>query len=435
MQKTMQKVLIILLIFTLTFAYPALVTQTFAASIFDGLAKGDTGSSKVLFGAGFDSNVDYDKGAETSFDVNNKDAVIVLKLNVKDEGYLKNGKIQLVGSEDGGDPNFVLKTNTRDLSEETEYVEGIENNTISLKQIDCGSEVSISVPIEYSQEDMVSLSKIANKNYASFTGTYVDIKGNEKSLSKMTELDIKWTDSRTPEASIEVVKYIPYNTGIILQTKIDVDNSTEANAVPLEKSVVDLDIPEINGKQPSEVSVVATELNGTNGSADEKVKFNKDNYKVENGKLHIEVNNEEQSYKPEKTVINDLVDASEEVAEEQRVYNGSGKDSYIVTYTYSDAKVDEERKGNTIVTGRGAAVLVTAEMFGKIGRGVVHLVSKAMNKIKEIRKRNLEKKQERMEATSEKGVQTQTTGNPTKGAPPTQGGKPSRRPDDGRDPR
>ena len=346
MQKTMQKVLIILLIFTLTFAYPALVTQTFAASIFDGLSKGDTGSSKVLFGAGFDSNVDYDKGAETSFDVNNKDAVIVLKLNVKDEGYLKNGKIQLVGSEDGGDPNFVLKTNTRDLSEETEYVEGIENNTISLKQIDCGSEVSISVPIEYSQEDMVSLSKIANKNYASFTGTYVDIKGNEKSLSKMTELDIKWTDSRTPEASIEVVKYIPYNTGIILQTKIDVDNSTEANAVPLEKSVVDLDIPEINGKQPSEVSVVATELNGTNGSADEKVKFNKDNYKVENGKLHIEVNNEEQSYKPEKTVINDLVDASEEVAEEQRVYNGSGKDSYIVTYTYSDAKVDEEAKLN-----------------------------------------------------------------------------------------
>lgn len=100
-----------------------------------------------------------------------------------------------------------------------------------------------------------------------------------------------------------------------------------------------------------------------------------------------------------------------------------------------DAKVDEERKGNTIVTGRGAAVLVTAEMFGKIGRGVVHLVSKAMNKIKEIRKRNLEKKQERMEATSEKGVQTQTTGNPTKGAPPTQGGKSSRRPDDGRDPR
>jgi len=100
-----------------------------------------------------------------------------------------------------------------------------------------------------------------------------------------------------------------------------------------------------------------------------------------------------------------------------------------------DAKVDEERKGNTIVTGRGAAVLVTAEMFGKIGRGVVHLVGKAMNKIKEIRKRNLEKKQERMEATSEKGVQTQTTGNPTKGAPTSQGGKTSKKPDDSRDAR
>jgi hypothetical protein len=100
-----------------------------------------------------------------------------------------------------------------------------------------------------------------------------------------------------------------------------------------------------------------------------------------------------------------------------------------------DAKVDEERKGNTIVTGRGAAVLVTAEMFGKIGRGVIHLVGKAMNKIKEIRKRNLEKKQERMEATSEKGVQTQTTGNPTKGAPQSQGGKTSKKPDDSRDAR
>ena len=193
MQKTMQKILAIFLIFTLTFAYPAIVTQTFAASIFDGISKGDTGSNKVLFGAGFDSEVKYDGRAETSFDVNNKDAVIVLKLNVKDEGYLKNGKIQLVGSENGGDPNFVLKAKTEDLSNQTEYVEGIENNTISLKQIDNGSEISISVPIEFNQEKMSLLSKFDNKNYASFTGTYVDIKGNEKSLSKMSEIEVKWT--------------------------------------------------------------------------------------------------------------------------------------------------------------------------------------------------------------------------------------------------
>ncbi len=340
MQKTMQKVLIILLIFTLTFAYPAIVTQTFAASIFDNISKGDTGSNKVLFGAGFDSNVEYDKGAETTFDVNNKDAVIVLKLNVKDEGYLKNGKIQLVGSEDGGNPNFVLKTEANDLSDKTEYVEGIEDNTISLKQIDCGSEISISVPIEYSQEDMVSLSKIANKNYASFTGTYVDVKGNEKSLSKMTDLEIKWTDSRTPKVSTEIVKYIPYNSGIILQTQIDVDNTTEENSIPVEKSIVDVDIPEIDGKRPTEVSVVATQLNGTNGTSNETVKFDNNSYKVEDNKLHIEVENEEQSYKPEKTVINDLVDVSEEVVEEQRVYNGSGKDTYIVTYTYTDTQAE-----------------------------------------------------------------------------------------------
>ena len=79
MQKTMQKILVILLIFTLTFAYPAIVTQTFAASIFDGISKGDTGSNKVLFGAGFDSDVQYDGRAETSFDVNDENAVIVLK--------------------------------------------------------------------------------------------------------------------------------------------------------------------------------------------------------------------------------------------------------------------------------------------------------------------------------------------------------------------
>ena len=344
MQKTMQKILVILLIFTLTFAYPAIVTQTFAASIFDGISKGDTGSNKVLFGAGFDSDVQYDGRAETSFDVNDENAVIVLKVNVKDEGYLKNGKIQLVGSENGGNPNFVLKSDVKDLSAETEYVEGIEDNTISLKQINSGSEVEISVPIEYEQEDMSLLSKFDNKNYASFTGTYVDNKGNEKSLSKMTEVEIKWVDSRVSTISTEVVKYIPYNNGIILQTRIDVDNSTKLNSVPLQKSIVSVDLPEIDGKQPTEVSVVATKLMGTNGTADEKVDFSDGNYHVENNKLNIEVENKEQKYLVENTTINDLVDASEKAIEEQRVYSESGVDSYVVTFTYTDTQVGSESK-------------------------------------------------------------------------------------------
>lgn len=344
MQKTMQKILAIFLIFTLTFAYPAIVTQTFAASIFDGISKGDTGSNKVLFGAGFDSEVKYDGRAETSFDVNNKDAVIVLKLNVKDEGYLKNGKIQLVGSENGGDPNFVLKAKTEDLSNQTEYVEGIENNTISLKQIDNGSEISISVPIEFNQEKMSLLSKFDNKNYASFTGTYVDIKGNEKSLSKMSEIEVKWTDSRVPTISTEVVKYIPYNTGIIIQTQVDVDNSAETNIVPLQKSNVTIDLPLINGNKPSDITVVPTTLKGTNGTADEKVTFSESNYHVEDNKLYIQVENNEQTYQVEKTSINDLVDVSEQAVEEQRVYSESGKDSYVITYTYNDTQAEAGTK-------------------------------------------------------------------------------------------
>ena len=238
--KMFKRILAGILVFTLTFANPALVTKSFATSIFDMVNnQSDTGNRNVEFNAGFDA--ENEESFSAISDVNNEDLAINLKVNVKNKGYLKNGKVAITESVEGAGLNFEIKsenTNSEIASSEqsaevnaqnsenvttpeetavqeitaenntttneertentintenqdnsvaaaetenveniSEMVEKIENNTVTLKQIDAGSEVLITLPIEYKNEEFVNLNKLSATSKVIFSGTYVDEEG------------------------------------------------------------------------------------------------------------------------------------------------------------------------------------------------------------------------------------------------------------------
>jgi uncharacterized repeat protein (TIGR01451 family) len=355
-----KKVLAVILVFTLTFANPALVTKSLATSILDNVANSTgTGSKNVEFNASLDAENANSFSAIS--DVNNSDLAIYLQVNVKNNGYLKNGKIEIAEAEEGQGINYSIQD--QDLSE-FNMIESIENNVVNLRQVDSGSDVLITLPIKYQNEEYVDLSNLSKPSKVIFTGTYVNEKGIETEVTKELELTVSWKDEREVKLNSEVTKYIPYNmensSGVILQTEIDVDSLAEANTLPVRSSEVKLQVPTLQNTKPSTITVVAVSTAGTNGKVDENVVFEDKNwsYNEENGNLTIKVENEKQLVQIEdKTEDNGLVDgifenAEQNFIEEERYYSLSGIDKYLITYSYENVSIEDGLKLNSNVEAK-----------------------------------------------------------------------------------
>lgn len=403
--KILEKLLAIILIFTLTFANFAFVTKSYAASFAETFfaSDSDTGHENVEFEAYF--GTEESKTDSVISDVNNEELSIGMKLDVKESGYLKDAKIEIAETEEGKGLNFEVgsfeevqaqvtenQEETSNESEENveevqevnneqaevtqetsaegetseqekqieenleqnaeqneensahevlpEYVQSLENNVISLKQVNNSSEVKLSLPIKYKNEMYVNENKLSKDCAVIFTGIYVDDDGDEIEVSKRVNLNIAWKDQREVKLSSEATKYIDFGRGVILQTLVKVDTTTDKNTLPIKESEVVIDVPNFEGIKPSNVTVVANSTSGTNGETVGNLTFNENNWtynadenkiilKVTNPKKNVEVNEFEDEY---------LKDANKEVVKEDRYFSGSGIDEYLITYTFENAK-------------------------------------------------------------------------------------------------
>ena len=95
-------------IFTLTFANFAFVTESLAISLTETLfaKNSDTGPKNVKFEAYF--GTEEDKSASVISDVNNEELSIGMKLNVRENGYLKDARL-LIEAENGLSFNEILE--------------------------------------------------------------------------------------------------------------------------------------------------------------------------------------------------------------------------------------------------------------------------------------------------------------------------------------
>lgn len=340
--KILNKVLAVFLVFTLTFSNFAFVSKSLASSIFDGLFDADdgTGHANVMF----EAYLGAEKVDAVTSDVNAENLAISLDLSVQDSGYLKDAKIAIATTEEEK-LNFRLKGELG----ETETIQSVQDDVISLKQIDYGTDVNLEIPIEYQNEEYVSDKKVSKESKVVLTGIYVDKEGEETQISKEIPLTISWKDERKVELSEEVTKYIAFemgeSKGVILQTIVNVDSSTEAKTLPVTSSKVEVGVPTISGKEPSTIKVVAESTSGTNGKADERVEFSDDNwnFNAEESLLTISVQNNKELVKVSNAGENDnLIDGEEELREEEKYYARSGVDTYVITYTYENISLPEE---------------------------------------------------------------------------------------------
>ena len=402
-----KKLIVMLLIFTLTFANFALVGKTFAASILDAFSndEGDTGSANVEFDVSFvvpvreeaeesteteqvetqdsvqetntsaveqeenlaadqeetatDNSVNTTQSVETNevtettdeateqtvseseevkdlaADVNENELQIKLNVKVSNSGYLRDGKI-ILGN--GEELNFAINSENFENS----MVQNFEDNNLELVQMNAGSEAIITFPIYYDQSQYVELDNVLKSNVIRFEGTYVD-DDEEISVSKEVNLNLSWEDNREVQVSSEVSKYVNFSidgtNGVILQTLIKADNTTENKTLPVENSSIKVQVPTINGVKPESVKVVASSLMATEGKDVDEVEFSNDNwsYDSENNELNINVTNNMElvSLQSEEDVLID------ETAEQVEAYfAGSGTDEYLVTYIYKNVSLE-----------------------------------------------------------------------------------------------
>ena len=339
--KILEKLLAIILIFTLTFANFAFVTEAYASSFAESILglTSDTGHKNIGFTAYF--GTEENDEASVISDVNNEELSIGMSLSVQESGYLKDAKIAIVETEEGNGLNFEIKPQ----EELGEYVQSIEDNVVTLQQINSSSEdVKIQVPIEYKNESYVNENKLSKEALIAFSGIYVDNEGEEKEVSKKIYLTVNWEDSRTVKVETSAEKYIDFGAGIILQTLVKVDTQVEGNTLPTKETEVVITAPTIGDKVPNNVYVVANSTAGTNGKNVGEVVFTEENwnYNPEENKVTIKVNNEKQLVEVNEFADEYLQEADQEVVEEERYYNGTGVDEYLVTYTYMDSEIAEE---------------------------------------------------------------------------------------------
>ena len=286
--KILEKLLAIILIFTLTSTNFAFVTKAYASSIVETIFGGgtSTGHKNVSFDAYFAAG-DTAESLVVS-EVNNEDLAISVKLDVQDSGYLKDAKVEILEAEEGNGLNFEVKG----FEELPDQVQGFENNCLEFQQINNSPEsVAVLIPIEYKNERYVNENKLSKDCVVRFTGIYVDDDGEENEVSRDVDLTVAWKDTREVKVETTATKFIDYGRGVILQTLVKVDNSQEEKTknLPVKESEVILTAPALNEIYPSKATVVANTTEGTNGLIAGEVRFDENNwsYNQEENKLTI----------------------------------------------------------------------------------------------------------------------------------------------------
>lgn len=255
-----------------------------------------TNNSNVEFDSYFidDENITHD--VIKNIGEENK---IVAQISVKNAGYLKNARIEFVES------NFKILNQTS-----SDKISNIENNIISLNQIDNGEDIVLEIPFIFEHNTQIDLTEFDKISAVNFTGTYVDEDGKEREIEKEINLGLKWTANVETTVTGEITKYVPYDVngqkGLIMQMLVKA--SVKDNVLPIKESNIEISVPQINGIKPSDVTVYS------------EMDFKK-TYSEDDNKLTITTQN---------SVENNVI-----------YWSDKEENSYIVTYTYAKEAISE----------------------------------------------------------------------------------------------
>ena len=263
-----------------------------------------TAHENVEFGAYFESEGNNVHSLVCDAEAKEK---LYIHLNVKEAGYLKTGKIEIL------EANYSV---TGEI-EESEIIGNREGNSFELKQIDYGTEAILELPISLEIGEKFNTSNINKNSKVILTGTYVTTDGEEVAIEKEITLNIAWTSQAEIEVASELLTYKKYENsaekGVIVQEKIIVKTAKES--LPVQRTKIEVMAPSFINERPEEVRVNSRRTEMTNGKTNGEVELTAQ-YNEETGIVTIEVENQ---------------------ADNGEVYSKlGGKDEFIVTYEYGE---------------------------------------------------------------------------------------------------
>ena len=245
---------------------------------------------------------------------------LYMNIKVKNVGYLKNGKISF------SDVNFKINGEVK-----SDYVQSInkDTNTITLKQINNGSDVTLEIPISVLNSETVKADNFSRENTVRFTGKYVDGNGNEKDISKEIVNKLSWNGTAEAVVKSELTRFVPFATsgkyGVLLQVKVN--TSIKDSKLPVKTTQIKVQAPQVNGVNPTSVNVIANTTKATNGE-ESGLNFTVQNYSynAENGTVDITTSN-----------------ATDNISWVKNV-----EDEYLVNFIFEGEEIYNEAKTNGV---------------------------------------------------------------------------------------
>ncbi len=323
--KKTQRILAILLIITMTLVNILFLGKNLIAYAFETDLESqneNTQSNNVKFDAYFNDN--GGKNVHSAiFDATSNNSIINLHLAVKDAGYLKEAYIDFRDEQNSTDTNYDIISDLDD----TTLIQNVnkELKTIALNFVDYGTDAVIQIPVRTVIPNLMDINKLKQKTNVTLRGIYVDRLGTEMDILKTITLSLGWNIETELNLEQSVVKYIPYTnneqSGILLQMQVTEKQNKEDFVLPVKSSEIKIEVPKIADVLPENAIVIADQTLATNG---DKIEFTENNwnYDKENGTISIK---------------------SEMYQEEGKVWAGTGADTYLITYIYPNATIDEEQ--------------------------------------------------------------------------------------------
>lgn len=332
------KVIAVMLVITLTFANFILLgvvagkgAISYAADNLEAQTN-STQHSNVKFDAYFIK--DGSKAHTLMLDAS-ETSKLYFALNVRNNGYLKNASIELNNN------NYSIAAQLQ----ASEIMEKIEENKIILKQINYGTEAIVDLPILLEINNEFEKNNVNKQSSLILRGTYVTKDGKEVEIEKEIKISLGWTDSTNVKLVSDISKYMVNDEQkeIFLQEKVELNK--EEKSLPLQKTILEIEVPRYNSILPEKINVIVNELGLTTGKQNENIEFSDENWKYDNqtGKLTIEVENKE---------LNGIV------------WAGIGKDEFAINYIYGEEAYNAKQEQNEVKTN------VLAKVYNYSGKEI-----------------------------------------------------------------
>ena len=309
MEKRIVKILVAsMLILTLTIVnFIAVGTEIISYAADGGIQMSQTNHKNVSFGA-YLLNDQGEKLSEQDIDINNQEIKLGLKVEVNKEGYF-NGQV------------VTKNANFEFVSSQSEFVNNVTSDTLTLNQINAGSNPEIEVIVKPTVTENFNLSLLNMTSQLELTGIYKDKTERNIKITGKSDVKMNYVSTNVSEDSVvnnvEVItnKAAVYDGEEKRVVQVKVELGLLNNTYPVKHLMAKVDVPQLG-----EVQIVDKAT--TNSMP--KYKYSYDNNTVK-------------------------IDYDNPAKDNHATWKKAGNEEVVLTYIYDkDVKIDENEITSTV---------------------------------------------------------------------------------------